>query len=550
MTYVIFDLLWLDGHSLMGLPYSERRELLAALALDGEQLADARALVGEGATLLRGERRAGTRGRRGQAPGLDLPARACARGELGEDQARRRARSSSIGGWLPGKGRRSATHRRAAARRLRAGRRAALRRARRAAASASASSTRLGAPARAAASARARRSRRRTTPPRGARLLRAAAGGRGRVQRVDRRRAACASPSTRACARTSRATEVVREDTPDAAGGEHGAAARADAGRAGAALRRCSSRRRSRSAPPPTVEGRELKLSNLDKVLYPAAGFTKRELIDYYAAVAPVLLAHLAGRAADRHALARRRARASRSSRSRRPRTGPSGCARRRVAERAQADRLHARRRPADARVAREPRGDRAAHAARARAGDASARPRSSSTSTPARPATIVECCRVALQLQGMFEHLGLQSFAKTSGSKGLQVYVPLNRARRRATSRPSRSPKAVAELLEQRRAGAGRLAHDQGAPRRQGADRLEPERRAARRPCACTRCAPPSARRSRRRSTGRRCARRSTAAIRRRLAFDAPSRCWSAWPSAATCSRRCSRSCRSCPSV
>ena len=45
----------------------------------------------------------------------------------------------------------------------------------------------------------------------------------------------------------------------------------------------------------------------------------------------------------------------------------------------------------------------------------------------PGAPATIVECCRVALALQGMFEHLGLQSFAKTSGSKGLQVYVPLN---------------------------------------------------------------------------------------------------------------------------
>ena len=45
-----------------------------------------------------------------------------------------------------------------------------------------------------------------------------------------------------------------------------------------------------------TVAGRELKLSNLDKVLYPQTGFTKRELIDYYAAIAPVLLAHLAGR--------------------------------------------------------------------------------------------------------------------------------------------------------------------------------------------------------------------------------------------------------------
>jgi bifunctional non-homologous end joining protein LigD len=45
----------------------------------------------------------------------------------------------------------------------------------------------------------------------------------------------------------------------------------------------------------------------------------------------------------------------------------------------------------------------------------------------PGPPATIVECCRVGLWLHGMFENLGLQSFAKTSGSKGLQIYVPLN---------------------------------------------------------------------------------------------------------------------------
>jgi bifunctional non-homologous end joining protein LigD len=45
----------------------------------------------------------------------------------------------------------------------------------------------------------------------------------------------------------------------------------------------------------------------------------------------------------------------------------------------------------------------------------------------PGPPATIVECCRVGMWLQGMFENLRLESYAKTSGSKGLQVYVPLN---------------------------------------------------------------------------------------------------------------------------
>ncbi len=44
------------------------------------------------------------------------------------------------------------------------------------------------------------------------------------------------------------------------------------------------------------VDGREVELSNLDKVLYPEAGFTKAEVIDYYTRVAPALLPHLAGR--------------------------------------------------------------------------------------------------------------------------------------------------------------------------------------------------------------------------------------------------------------
>ena len=48
------------------------------------------------------------------------------------------------------------------------------------------------------------------------------------------------------------------------------------------------------------VEGRRLGLSNLDKVLYPAVGFTKGQVLDYYSRVAPVLLPHLAGRALTR----------------------------------------------------------------------------------------------------------------------------------------------------------------------------------------------------------------------------------------------------------
>jgi bifunctional non-homologous end joining protein LigD len=66
----------------------------------------------------------------------------------------------------------------------------------------------------------------------------------------------------------------------------------------------------------------------------------------------------------------------------------------------------------------------------------------------PGPPATIVECCRVALLLRDMFERLGLSCFPKTSGSKGMQVYLPLNTPVTYDETTPF--ARAVAELLEQ----------------------------------------------------------------------------------------------------
>jgi bifunctional non-homologous end joining protein LigD len=51
---------------------------------------------------------------------------------------------------------------------------------------------------------------------------------------------------------------------------------------------------------PVSIDGRDLELSNLDKVMYPAAGFTKGEVIDYYTRIGPVILPHLADRAVTR----------------------------------------------------------------------------------------------------------------------------------------------------------------------------------------------------------------------------------------------------------
>ena len=49
-----------------------------------------------------------------------------------------------------------------------------------------------------------------------------------------------------------------------------------------------------------SIDGRDLELSNLDKLMYPSAGFTKGEVIDYYTRIAPVMLPHLADRAVTR----------------------------------------------------------------------------------------------------------------------------------------------------------------------------------------------------------------------------------------------------------
>jgi bifunctional non-homologous end joining protein LigD len=65
----------------------------------------------------------------------------------------------------------------------------------------------------------------------------------------------------------------------------------------------------------------------------------------------------------------------------------------------------------------------------------------------PGPPANIVQCCQVGLWLREIFEHFGLQSFPKTSGSKGLQIYVPLNTPTSYDQTKPFAH--ALARLLE-----------------------------------------------------------------------------------------------------
>ena len=66
----------------------------------------------------------------------------------------------------------------------------------------------------------------------------------------------------------------------------------------------------------------------------------------------------------------------------------------------------------------------------------------------PGAPATFVECCRVGLMVRRLFAELGLEALAKTSGSKGLQVFVPLNTATTYEKTKPFAL--AVAERLRE----------------------------------------------------------------------------------------------------
>jgi bifunctional non-homologous end joining protein LigD len=198
------------------------------------------------------------------------------------------------------------------------------------------------------------------------------------------------------------------------------------------------------------VEGRMLSLSNLDKVLYPAAGFTKGHVIDYYTRIAPFVLPHLRGRAltlkrypngVDGQFFYEKNAPGHRPDWVRTA-TIPIRTDGRTI-DFVLADDL-----PTLVWLANL--ADLELHTSLAKARD----PRSPAILAfdldPGEPATIVQCAQVALHLREAFEHLGLEGFPKTSGSKGMQVYVPLNLPTTYDTTK--RFALAIAQLLERRR--------------------------------------------------------------------------------------------------
>jgi bifunctional non-homologous end joining protein LigD len=196
------------------------------------------------------------------------------------------------------------------------------------------------------------------------------------------------------------------------------------------------------------IRGRNLKLSNLEKVLYPATGFTKKDVIDYYARIAPAMLPHLAGRAltrkrypdgVDGEPFFEKNA----------PMHKPDWVKTANIWSDASHRTVHYI--LADDLATLIWLANLAAlelHPSLALAKDITTPTAMVFDLDPGPPANIVQCCQVAIWLREIFEHLGLQSFPKTSGSKGLQLYVPLNTPT--SYDQTKLFSHALAQLLEQ----------------------------------------------------------------------------------------------------
>jgi bifunctional non-homologous end joining protein LigD len=178
------------------------------------------------------------------------------------------------------------------------------------------------------------------------------------------------------------------------------------------------------------IEGRALAVSNSEKVLYPKAGFTKAQVIDYYIHIAPVLLPHLKNRpitlkrypdGVEGFFFYEKQCPPHRPQWVRTA-TVPS--------ERREEKRIdYCVIEDLPALVWAANLADLELHTFLHRA-PAITRPTALAFDLdPGAPADMVLCCQVGLWLKEAFGKMGLECVAKTSGSKGLQVYVPLNTA-------------------------------------------------------------------------------------------------------------------------
>src|SRR5438045_5684550 len=177
------------------------------------------------------------------------------------------------------------------------------------------------------------------------------------------------------------------------------------------------------------VEDRKIQVANLDKVLYPKAGFAKGQVIDYYIRIAPVLLPHLR----DAPLTMKRYPDGvdgeffyEKNCPSRRPKWVQTA----KVWSEGNQRTMHyclANDLPTLVWAANL--ADLELHTSLSRKNNIERPTIMVFDLDPGAPATIVQCCQVGLWLRDLLDQITLRSFAKTSGSKGLQVYVPLNTA-------------------------------------------------------------------------------------------------------------------------
>ena len=174
-------------------------------------------------------------------------------------------------------------------------------------------------------------------------------------------------------------------------------------------------------------KAKQLAVSNLDKVLYPKVGFTKGEVIDYYIRIAPVLLPHLK----DRPLTMKRYPDGvegeffyEKNCPSHRPKWVKTAKVWSEGNQRTM-DYCLAHDLPTLVWAANL--ADIELHTSLSRKNNVERPTMMVFDLDPGAPADIVQCCQVGLWLRDLLSKMKLKSWAKTSGSKGLQVYVPLN---------------------------------------------------------------------------------------------------------------------------
>jgi bifunctional non-homologous end joining protein LigD len=195
------------------------------------------------------------------------------------------------------------------------------------------------------------------------------------------------------------------------------------------------------------VEGRRLRLSNLEKVFYPNVGFTKGQVVDYYRRIAPAVLPHLRNRPLTL----------------KRYPNGVDGkhfyekqCPSHRP-EWVRTAGIYSRRnkREIDYCVADDlptliwlaNLADLELHTSLSLCKDPSRPTMLVFDLDPGAPAAVLECAEVAIELRAMLGSLGLECYPKSSGSKGIQVYAPLNGPVTYDETKPFAH--AIAKLLE-----------------------------------------------------------------------------------------------------